>query len=130
LFLETREDLPERYSLNFIGYTSIVNVDPAVRQRFDQTFMELLAAVRVEVLDAKPPAFAAQSQVAAMFFKESQKSVLQDLAQLTASWGQSRVEIPVIERAMKTLGDMGLETAQERLGKLKELENAQAVAPE
>jgi hypothetical protein len=130
VFLETREDRSERYSLNFIGYTSIVNVDPAVRQRFDQTFMELLAAVRVEVLDAKPPAFAAQSQVAAMFFKESQKSVLQDLAQLTASWGQSRVEIPVIERAMKTLGDMGLETAQERLGKLKELENAQAVAPE
>jgi hypothetical protein len=85
--------------------------------------MELLAAVRVEVLDAKPPTFAAQSQVAAMFFKESQKSVLQDLAQLTASWGRSVVDISVIERAMKTLEDMGLETARERLGKLKELEN-------
>lgn len=85
--------------------------------------MELLAAVRVEVLDAKPPAFATQSQVAAMFFKESQKSVLQDLAQLTASWGRSQVDIPVIERAIKTLEGMGLETACERLGKLKELEN-------
>lgn len=85
--------------------------------------MELLAAVRVEVLDAKAPAFAASSQVAAMFFKESQKSVLQDLAQLTAAWGQSRVDFGVIDRAMKTLQGMGLETARERLGKLRELEN-------
>ncbi len=100
-----------------------MNVNPTVRQRFDQTFMELLAAVRVDVLDAKPPAFAATSQVAAMFFKESQKSVLQDLAQLTASWGQSQVELPVVERAMKTLADMGLETARDRLGKLTELES-------
>lgn len=86
--------------------------------------MELLATVRVEVLDAKPPAFAANSQVGMMFFKESQKSVLQDLAQLTASWGQSRVELGVVERAMKTLQDMGLETARERLSRLTELEGS------
>ena len=99
-----------------------MNIAPHIRARFDQTFMELLAAVRVEVLDAKPPALAAQSPVAAMFFKESQKSVLQDLAQLTASWNQSEVNLDVVDRAVKTLSGMGLEGARDRLAGLKALD--------
>jgi hypothetical protein len=101
-----------------------MKVSPQVRQTFDQTFMELLAAVRVEVLDAKAPALAASSQVAQMFFKESQKSALQDLAVLTASWNEAEVNLPVVERVMKTLDGMGLSTARDRLAKLKELEGA------
>ena len=101
-----------------------MNVDPKIRERFDQTFMELLAAVRAEVLDAKPPALAASSPVAAMFFKEAQKSVLQDLAQLTAGWNASRVELAVVERAARTLADMGLTGARDRLAKLRDLGGA------
>jgi hypothetical protein len=101
-----------------------VNVAPHVRQAFDQTFMELLAAVRVEVLDAKPPAMAASSQVAQMFFKESQKSVLQELAVLTAAWNQSQVDLDSAARAMKTLEGMGLMAARDRLAKLRELEGS------
>jgi hypothetical protein len=96
--------------------------DPALRSRFDQVFMELLASVRVEVLDAKPPAMAASSQVAMMFFKESQKSVLQNLAELTASWNSSEINFEVVDRAASTLADMGLEAAQKRLLGLKELQ--------
>lgn len=98
-----------------------MKLDPKVRMAADQTFMELLAVVRVSVLDAKPPAFAASSQVAKMFFTESQKSVLQDLAQLTASWNASEINLPVAERAIKTLEDMGLLEAREHLVKLREL---------
>lgn len=99
-----------------------MTVDPEIRKRFDQTFMQLLAAVRVEVLDAKAPAFAASSQVAQMFFKESQKSVLQDLAQLTAAWNGSELDLNAVTKAFKTLEDMGLETAKDRIAKLRELE--------
>jgi hypothetical protein len=99
-----------------------VKFDPALRSRFDQVFMELLASVRVEVLDAKPPAMAASSQVAMMFFKESQKSVLQNLADLTASWNSSEINFEVADRAAKILEDMGLEAAQKRLLGLKELQ--------
>ncbi len=84
--------------------------------------MQLLAAVRVEVLDAKPPASAATSQIAQMFFKESQKSVLQELAVLTAAWNTSQVDLESAARAMKTLEGMGLTTARDRLAKLSELE--------
>ncbi len=101
-----------------------MKVSPQVRQTFDQTFMELLAAVRVEVLDAKPPLMAASSQVAEMFFKESQKSALQDLATLTASWNDAEVNLPVVEHAIKTLEGMELTSARDRLAKLKELEGA------
>jgi hypothetical protein len=101
-----------------------MKVSPQVRQTFDQTFMELLAAVRVEVLDAKPPAMAASSQIAQMFFKESQKSALQDLAVLTASWNDAEINLPVVERTMKTLDGLGLTAARDRLAKLKELEVA------
>jgi hypothetical protein len=103
-----------------------MQIDPVVRQRFDQTFMELLAAVRVDVLDARPPAMIASSSVGLMFFKESQKSVLQDLAQLTAAWNASEVDLGVVDRALKTLSDMGLDKACERLGKLRELERQTA----
>jgi hypothetical protein len=76
------------------------------------------------VLDAKAPALAASSQVAQMFFKESQKSALQDLAVLTASWNEAEVNLPVVERVLKTLEGLGLDTAQARLAKLKDLESA------
>ena len=99
-----------------------MQVPAAVRQTFDQTFMELLAAVRVEVLDAKPPAMAASSQVAMMFFKESQKSVLQELAVLTAGWNASQIDLESVTRATRTLESMGLSAARERLLKLTELE--------
>jgi hypothetical protein len=99
-----------------------MTLDPEIRKRFDQTFMQLLAAVRVEVLEAKPPVFAASSEVAKMFFKESQKSVLQDLAHLTAAWNSSEIDLNAVTRAFKTLEDMGLETAKERISKLRELE--------
>jgi hypothetical protein len=81
-----------------------------------------LAAVRVEVLDAKPPALAASSQVAMMFFKESQKSVLQELAVLTAGWNASSIDIESVNRATRTLEGMGLNAARDRLMKLMELE--------
>lgn len=99
-----------------------MKVSPHVRETYDQTFMELLAAVRVEVLDAKPPAMAASSPVAAMFFKEAQQSVLKELAVLTAGWNDSAVDTEAVDRATRTLADMGLETARERLARLKELE--------
>jgi hypothetical protein len=99
-----------------------MNVAPNVRQAFDQTFLELLAAVRVEVLDAKPPGMAAQSQVAQMFFKEAQKSVLQELAVLTAAWNASQVDLESVARATRTLEGMGLLTARDRLAKLRDLE--------
>jgi hypothetical protein len=99
-----------------------MEVSPAVRQTFDQTFMELLAAVRVEVLDAKPPAMAQNSQVAMMFFKESQKSVLQELAVLTAAWNDAKVDLESVDRATRTLEGMGLSGAKKRLQKLHELE--------
>ncbi len=98
-----------------------MKLDPKIRATYDQTFMELLAVVRVGVLDAKPPAFAASSMVAKMFFQEAQKSVLQDLAQLTASWNNSEIHLPTVEKAMKTLTDMELLEARDRLAKLKEL---------
>jgi hypothetical protein len=107
-----------------------MQVSPAVRQTFDQTFMELLAAVRVEVLDAKPPAMAASSQVAMMFFKESQKSVLQELAVLTAAWNESKVDLDSVARATKTLEGMGLTSARDRLQKLTELEGQREKAGE
>ena len=84
--------------------------------------MELLAAVRVEVLDAKPPAMAASSQVAMMFFKESQKSVLQELAVLTAGWNASQIDLESVTRATRTLEGLGLNGARDRLLKLTELE--------
>ena len=84
--------------------------------------MELLADVRVEVLDAKPPAMAASSQVAMMFFKESQKSVLQELAVLTAGWNASQIDLESVNRATRTLEGLGLNTARDRLMKLTELE--------
>ena len=99
-----------------------MQVPASVRQTFDQTFMELLAAVRVEVLDAKPPAMAASSQVAMMFFKESQKSVLQELAVLTAGWNASQIDLESVNRATRTLEGLGLNTARDRLMKLTELE--------
>ena len=99
-----------------------MQVPAAVRQTFDQTFMELLAAVRVEVLDAKPPAMAASSQVAMMFFKESQKSVLQELAVLTAGWNASQIDLESVTRATRTLEGLGLSAARDRLLKLTELE--------
>ena len=99
-----------------------MQVPAAVRQTFDQTFMELLAAVRVEVLDAKPPAMAASSQVAMMFFKESQKSVLQELAVLTAGWNASQIDLESVTRATRTLEGLGLNAARDRLMKLTELE--------
>ncbi len=99
-----------------------MQVPASVRQTFDQTFMELLAAVRVEVLDAKPPAFASSSQVAMMFFKESQKSVLQELAVLTAGWNASSIDLESVSRATRTLEGMGLNSARDRLMKLTELE--------
>lgn len=99
-----------------------MQVPASVRQTFDQTFMELLAAVRVEVLDAKPPAMAASSQVAMMFFKESQKSVLQELAVLTAGWNASIIDLESVNRATRTLEGLGLNSARDRLTKLTELE--------
>ena len=99
-----------------------MQVPASVRQTFDQTFMELLAAVRVEVLDAKPPAMAASSQVAMMFFKESQKSVLQELAVLTAGWNASQIDLESVTRATRTLEGLGLSAARDRLLKLTELE--------
>ena len=84
--------------------------------------MELLAAVRVEVLDAKPPAMAASSQVAMMFFKESQKSVLQELAVLTSGWNSSQIDLESVTRATRTLEGLGLNGARDRLLKLTELE--------
>ena len=99
-----------------------MQVPAAVRQTFDQTFMELLAAVRVEVLDAKPPAMAASSAVAMMFFKESQKSVLQELAVLTAGWNASSIDLDSVNRATRTLEGLGLNAARDRLMKLTELE--------
>ena len=99
-----------------------MQVPASVRQTFDQTFMELLAAVRVEVLDAKPPAMAASSAVAMMFFKESQKSVLQELAVLTAGWNASSIDLDSVNRATRTLEGLGLSNARDRLMKLTELE--------
>ncbi len=99
-----------------------MQVPASVRQTFDQTFMELLAAVRVEVLDAKPPAMAASSQVAMMFFKESQKSVLQELAVLTAGWNAAQIDLESVNRATRTLEGLGLNAAKDRLMKLTELE--------
>ena len=99
-----------------------MQVPASVRQTFDQTFMELLAAVRVEVLDAKPPAMAASSAVAMMFFKESQKSVLQELAVLTAGWNASTIDLESVNRATRTLEGLGLNGARDRLMKLTELE--------
>lgn len=103
-----------------------MRVSPRVREAFDQTFMELLAAVRVEVLDAKPPAMAAGSPVAAMFFKESQQSVLRELAELTAAWNRSEVDDRAVERALRTLAGLGLTSAHDRLAKLRELEGGAA----
>lgn len=99
-----------------------MKLEPSIRATFDQTFMELLAVVRVSVLDAKPPPEAVKSQIAKMFFVESQKSVLQDLAQLTASWNNSEVNLTVAEKAMQTLQGMGLLEARDRLAKLRELQ--------
>lgn len=101
---------------------SVMRVSPRVREAFDQTFMELLAAVRAEVLEASPPAMAASSPVAAMFFKESQQSVLRELAELTAAWNRSEVDEPAVERAVRTLDGLGLETARDRLARLRKLE--------
>jgi hypothetical protein len=98
-----------------------MKLDPKIRMAADQTFMELLAMVRVQVLDAKPPAFAASSAIAKMFFTESQKSVLQDLAQLTASWNDSEINTLVAERAIKTLEGMELLEARDYLAKLREI---------
>jgi hypothetical protein len=103
-----------------------MNVPANVRQTFDQTFMELLAAVRVEVLDAKPPAMASASQVGMMFFKESQKSVLQELAVLTAGWNASNIDLESVNRAARTLEGMGLTSAKDRILKLTELELGKA----
>jgi hypothetical protein len=97
------------------------SVAPEVRQRFDQTFMELLAAVRVEVLEAKAPAMAATSQVAAMFFKESQQSVLRELAELVAAWNSGQINVVSVQKALVVLEDMGLTVAHERLKKLLEI---------
>ncbi len=97
-----------------------MKLEPQIRATFDQTFMELLAFVRVSVLDAKPPALVASSAIAKMFFTESQKSVLQDLAELTASWNNSEINLPVVERAMKTLEGMELHDAKEKLARLLE----------
>jgi hypothetical protein len=60
--------------------------------------------------------------VAMMFFQESQKSVLQNLAELTASWNSSEINFEVADRAAGTLADMGLAAAQKRLLGLKELQ--------
>ena len=99
-----------------------MRVSPRVREAFDQTFMELLAAVRVEVLDASPPPMAASSPVAAMFFKESKQSVLRELSELTAAWNRSEVDEQAVERAVRTLDGLGLATARDRLAGLRELE--------
>jgi hypothetical protein len=81
-----------------------------------------LAVVRAEVLAATPPAQAASSPVALMFFKEGQQSVLRELAELTAAWNASQLHLGAAHRACHTLADMGLTTAHDRMGKLLELE--------
>jgi hypothetical protein len=98
-----------------------MKLEPKLRQTFDQTFMERLALVRVQVLDAKPPAMAQTSQIAKMFFLESQKSVLQNLAEITASWNGSEINTVSIEKAMQILSGMELHEARDNLGKLLEL---------
>ena len=100
-----------------------MKVDPKVRETYDQTFMELLAAVRVEVLDAKAPPMAASSPVAAMFFKESQQSVLRELAELTAAWNRAEVDLAAVDRAARTLEGMNLDAARARLLGLKDLQS-------
>ncbi len=92
-----------------------------IRERYDQTFMELVAFVRVQVLEAKPPTNMATSPIAQMFFQESQKSVLQDLAQLVAGWNDSQVDHTTIDRAASTLKENGLNDASVRLNQLKEI---------
>jgi hypothetical protein len=111
-----RGDIPSRSHLGFADSLEdaqdiALNVPANVRQ----TFMELLAAVRVEVLDAKPPAMAAASQVGMMFFMESQKSVLQELATLTAGWNTSNIDLESVHRAARTLESMGLTNARDRI---------------
>jgi hypothetical protein len=101
-----------------------MRVDSRVREAYDQTFMQLLAAVRVEVLDARPPAMAASSPVAAMFFRESQQSVLRELAELTAAWNRSEVDMAAVDRAARTLEGLGLPGARDRLNGLRELQGA------
>jgi hypothetical protein len=98
-----------------------MKLEPKLRQAFDQTFMERLALVRVQVLDAKPPAMAQSSQIAKIFFLESQKSVLQNLAEITASWNGSEINTVSIEKAMQTLAGMELFEARDNLAKLLEL---------
>ncbi len=104
-----------------------MKLDPKVRAATDQTFMELLAVVRVAVLDAKPPAMAGSSAIAKMFFTESQKSVLQDLAQLTASWNDSEVNFAVAQKAIKTLEGMELLEARDRIAQLLTLTDPQSL---
>ncbi|MFN3265465.1 MAG: hypothetical protein ACK41E_01370 [Deinococcales bacterium] len=98
-----------------------MKLESKLRETFDQTFMERLALVRVQVLDAKPPQIAQKSQIAKMFFLESQKSVLQNLAEITASWNSSEVNSSQIQKAMQTLQDMELLEARDHLGVLLEL---------
>jgi hypothetical protein len=98
-----------------------MKLEPSLRQAFDQTFMERLALVRVQVLEAKPPAMAEKSQIAKMFFLESQKSVLQNLAEITASWNNAEINTASIQKAMQTLQGMELLEAKDNLGMLLEL---------
>lgn len=51
-----------------------MKLEPKLRETFDQTFMERLALVRVQVLDAKPPELAQKSQIAKMFFWKAKKA--------------------------------------------------------
>jgi hypothetical protein len=103
-----------------------MKLEPSLRQTFDQIYMERLALVRVQVLDAKPPAMAQKSQIAQMFFLESQKSVLQNLAEITASWNASEINTSSIQKAMQTLAGMELLEARDNLAKLLEITTANA----
>jgi hypothetical protein len=103
-----------------------VKVSQQLRQAYDQDFMQMLTAVRVEVLGAKAPAMAATSPVAAMFFKEAQQSALRELAELTAGWNRNEVDLAAVDRALAALDGMGLSASRERLAALKDLASQDA----
>ena len=98
-----------------------MRVSEKLRQAYDQEFMTLLATVRADILAAKAPPFAAGSPVAAMFFQESQKSGLQNLAELTAAWNEATLDEAAVDRCLRTLEDLGLDDARRHMTRLKEL---------
>lgn len=86
------------------------------RAKLDQIFMQVILDVQAQFQQTKPQQ---EGSLAAMFHKETVSDGLQGCAMLIAGWNQGRIDDAGLQRTIKSLRSLNLETLAQRVERLQ-----------